>query len=70
MKRKLPRRDMCYALSRRALKLSQPQAATAWLLLASSIHRLSDRDLPKFADLFDAVRRATINARRETPEHS
>lgn len=58
-----PRRELCLAAGNRAEKLNPAQAASAWLVLAIRLQNLQDQDIPKFKDLFDAIRHATIIGR-------
>ncbi len=60
----MTRRDLCYLVGRRAARLSFTQSAKAWQSLARSLEGLSDKDIPKFHDVMDAVRVATIVARQ------
>jgi hypothetical protein len=39
--------------------------ADAWAELIAQLEELSDRDLPKYRDLVDAIRAATIAGRRK-----
>lgn len=67
MKRKLPRRDRVYALGRMASHLTYPQGVAAWQKLIDELYALCDPDthlMPKFEDLYQAIRRATIHARK------
>lgn len=57
---------MCAVASNRMAKLTAPQAAIAWALLAHGLMDLADHDIPKFADLFRAIRVATIKAHHGT----
>lgn len=68
MKRDIPRRDICYAVGRRARTLSRMQSAAAWQDLADHIENLSEKDIPKFRDLLHAIRAATIYAKRPIPQ--
>lgn len=58
-----PRRDLCAAAGARASKLSPEQAQIAWQHLSESLQNLGDRDIPKFKDLFQAIRQATIEGK-------
>ena len=59
---KVPRRVMLYCAGRRAQKLRPFDAANAWNILAHELEQLGERDVPKFKDLFQAIRIATIKA--------
>lgn len=62
--KKTPRRDRCYFVGLRAAKLSPLQAARAWAHLAARLESLGKTDLPKFRDLLNAIRDATITAKQ------
>lgn len=59
-KRKLPRRDRCFLVGKRALQLRRRQAATAWYALAGQLVELGDSDIPKYKNVIRAIRKATI----------
>lgn len=59
-RKKIPRRERCYVVSKRARLLEGRNAARAWMELAIILDRLSDKDVPKFDDLLKAIRTATI----------
>lgn len=65
-KRKIPRRDQCHAAATRAMKLLAHERERAWRHLALELEVLSERDMPKYADLFRAIRQATIKGRDST----
>ena len=64
-KRKITRRDYCGAISRRMITLTTVEAASAWFHLSGALEGLEKRDIPKFQDLTQAIRRATIFGRRK-----
>ena len=64
MKRKLPRRDRCALVGTRGRLLSDYSAADAWQTLCVKLEALGEKDVPKFEDLLQAIRWATIQARR------
>jgi len=60
-----PRRDRCYELGRRCVKLTQQQALDAWCAMADRLLELGEAEMPKFVDLFDAIEKAA-DAGRES----
>lgn len=62
--KKIPRRDRCWLLGRRAARLNDVQARHAWALLAVELEALGEHDMPKYRDLVIAIRKATIIGRR------
>lgn len=48
----------------RAIRLNMEQSAIAWQDFARSLSSMGEMDMPKFADLVGAVRRATIAGRQ------
>lgn len=63
MSSKLPRRDHLWVVAQRCRRVESP--ADAWAELIAQLEELSDRDLPKYRDLVDAIRAATIAGRRK-----
>jgi hypothetical protein len=63
MSRSVPRRDRCFLAARRAARLTDHEAQIAWRALVNHLEELSEKDVPKFNDLFRAIRRATTKAR-------
>lgn len=61
----LPRRDRCFAVGNRAIRLPDAEAVKAWRELATRLGEMADRDIPKFNDLLEAIRAATIHARKK-----
>jgi len=57
---KTTRRDRCYLFGRRAFRLNPRQAATAWASLAQAVENLGSKDVPKFNDLLNGFRKATL----------
>jgi hypothetical protein len=62
--KQLPRRDMCALAGKRAFKLTEHQAARAWLELAWLVQEMDQMDMPKFKHLYAVIRKATIKAKR------
>lgn len=62
---RLARRDQCFVVGNRAVRLNDIEAAAAWRELATRLGEMGDRDMPKFADLLGAIRAATIHAKRK-----
>lgn len=60
MARKIPRRDRCYFVGKRASLLDGRAAMFAWYRMAAMVEGLGEKDLPKFNDLLSAIRNATI----------
>lgn len=60
----MTRRDKCDIAGRRAKLLTPKEAALAWGYLAGSLEGMGELDIPKFRDLFGAVRKATIYAKK------
>jgi hypothetical protein len=60
----MTRRDQCYFVGRRASFLAQAQAAM-WAALAHRVEAMAEMDIPKFRDLINAIRSATIMAGRK-----
>lgn len=63
-RRKIPRRELCYIIGRRAFNLTVNEGARAWFDMATSLESLAHKDVPKFNDLVRAIRRATIQAKQ------
>lgn len=61
--RKLRRRDECYLVGLRASKIRGAAAAVAWHLMADHLMALDTKDVPKYKDVLNAVRQATIKVR-------
>jgi len=69
--RKLNRRDRCWLVGRRAARLSEDGAVTAWGILSAYLeHTLSERDVPKFNDLIGVIRTATIEGAKSNENRS
>ena len=64
--KKIPRRDRCYLVSQRMVKIPPDRWAAAWEELSVRIERLSYFDVPKFQDLLREIRLATIKGKHET----
>jgi hypothetical protein len=61
----MPRRELVRLIGRRGNLLSSSQSTFAWLALCKLLEEnLSEKDIPKFADLANAVRLATLLARQ------
>lgn len=56
----ITRRDKIYFASQRALRLEGANAELAWNDLAKRMELLSLKDVPKFDDLYRAIRGATM----------
>lgn len=57
----MTRRDLCALVGRRAARIvDDTEAAKAWRTLSAAVEELAERDVPKFRDLIDAIRKATI----------
>lgn len=52
------RRDTCYEIGLRAIRLSHPQAAKAWRSLAVALEHFGEKDMPKFMDLLAGINAA------------
>lgn len=63
--KKLPRRDRCAIVGARMVRLDRAQASMAWRILATAIMDLEHRDIPKFNDIIQAIRHATIQSKNE-----
>lgn len=66
-KGKLTRRDRCYLVARRASRLTHREASWAWMHLCSLLASFGQEErirLPKFNELLDAIRTATVQGRR------
>lgn len=72
MSARLTRRDRCYLVGKRALTLTDREAA--WRIVAELLNEeMAERDVPKFEDLIGAIRGATIGIKfryRNHPVHS
>jgi hypothetical protein len=62
---RLTRRDRCFVTGSRAIRLTDPEAVKAWRELSTRLGEMADRDVPKFNDLLDAIRAATIHGRKK-----
>jgi hypothetical protein len=63
----MTRRDKCNLVGRRAQTLSPSQSIYAWHVMATAVaDELGGRDIPKFRDLLDTIRTATLAAKRLT----
>jgi hypothetical protein len=62
--KRMPRRDRCYLVGRRAARLDRDQAAAAWWTLAGRLEEMGALDVPKFKVLLHAIRAATITGAR------
>lgn len=60
----MTRRDKCNLVGRRAQTLSPVQSIHAWHVMASAVEELGELDVPKFRDLLDIIRAATLAAKR------
>jgi hypothetical protein len=60
---RMARRDKCGMVGRRAGRMNDRQAATAWRALAAELEELEHKPLPKFADLFGTILRITQGRR-------
>ena len=60
----MTRRDRCYLLARRGMRLHIVSQAVAWESLCSQLEELGEKDVPKFHDVIHAIRRAIITARK------
>lgn len=47
------------------MKLSRDEAVSAWDSLALSLEAMGAKDIPKFEDLLQAIRVATIEGKRD-----
>lgn len=61
----MTRRDKVYLVGKRAMKLSRDEAVSAWDSLALSLEAMGAKDIPKFEDLLQAIRVATIEGKRD-----
>jgi hypothetical protein len=67
-RKRLNRRDLCNAIGTRALNLNIREADIAWQFLAEGILVLADPSVPrtpKFRDLIELIRAATIFAKKK-----
>lgn len=65
----MTRRDLCYLVGKRARRMNRTEAARAWRALAEGLEcELAGRDMPKFNDILDTIRSATIKGK--TPAKS
>jgi hypothetical protein len=60
----MPRRDRCHLIGHLGHRLTPAQAEAAWFELCAALERLGEKDIPKFNDLLESVRNATIHAKR------
>lgn len=60
MRRKPARRDLCAIIGERCARLSGRAAARAWASLGAELEAMQELDVPKFAHVIKAIRRATI----------
>jgi len=63
----MTRRDKCHFVGKRALLLTRTEAANAWEFLAERLEAMGLDDLPKFKDLLQSIRTATIYAKGTGP---
>lgn len=59
----MTRRDRCYFIGRRAVRLDRESAADAWKALGAMLEEMGNADVPKFNQLLWAIRYATIRGR-------
>jgi hypothetical protein len=62
-KKKLPRRDLCSLVGKRAQLLDPRQAAAAWYHLSGELEAMEIMEMPKFKTVLRSIRSATIKAR-------
>lgn len=60
----MTRRDKCFKVGEKAMRLNNEQAKDAWYSLAAELIELGERDVPKFRDVLYAVIFATMTGRR------
>lgn len=60
----MTRRDKCFTVGSRALRLNGVQVHVAWQTLAMELQAMGDMDVPKFKHLLKAVQRGYIKGRR------
>lgn len=58
------RRDRCYLAGQRMAKLRTFQGEMAWFILAQALEGMGEKDMPKFNDLLEAIRAATLKAKK------
>ncbi|HXJ61829.1 MAG TPA: hypothetical protein VNU68_34750 [Verrucomicrobiae bacterium] len=59
----MPRRELVRLIGRRGNRLSSAQSVFAWITLCKLLEeQLSEKDIPKFADLAHSIRFATLVA--------
>jgi hypothetical protein len=63
--RAVTRRDKLWAASMRMVRLNDQQRLVAWRELAGRLGDLAEKDVPKFDDLYRAIRGATVMARHK-----
>lgn len=66
--RQVTRRDKLFCAANRMAKLPTLDAGHAWFCLAERLHALSEKDIPKFDDLYRAIRGATVEACHKAEE--
>lgn len=64
------RRDHCALVGKRAAALSPRRAAKAWALLAQKLDDLGMKDIPKYADIMQAIRQSTIEVARDMSDEA
>lgn len=61
--KKLTRRDRCELLARRMTTLNDEQRGLAWASLTLSLFTMAEMDIPKFENLYRAIRLSIIGAK-------
>jgi len=62
-RRHITRRDLLFVAAKRMNRLTNDEAKIAWTELTYRLDKLAEKDVPKFDDLYRAIRGATIMAR-------
>lgn len=60
----MTRRDRCYLAGTRAFRLTNDEAALAWIELSYQLVEFGEKDVPKFNELLAAIRKATLAGKR------
>ena len=60
----MTRRDKCFTVGSRCLRLTQVQSSVAWRSLGEEMERMGDMDMPKFKHLLKAIQRGYVRGSR------
>ena len=65
----MTRRDKCFVLGRRLQKTDPDIGARAWKYLGITLECMQHRDMIKFADIMEAIRKAQLDAIKAKARH-